>query len=188
MKLRCTIALAALFSLAGCDQIKEAISKSGEEAPTASAGAAKAKAKELTEAQYPSFIATRNQVMVVDFHATWCGPCKTLAPKLAEVVGEFGSKVALGKVDVDQANALAAKLQVSSIPDVRIYVDGRQVDRFLGDIPADQIRAKLKAHADGISGVPELAPVGEEGGQTESSGPVIQPMQKDWLPPGMQKK
>ena len=70
-------------------------------------------------------------VVVVDFFATWCGPCKMLAPILDKVAGDM-PQVKFGKVDVDRAMDLARRFGIRSIPDVLIFKDGVQVDHMLG--------------------------------------------------------
>lgn len=77
-------------------------------------------------------------VVVVDFFATWCGPCKMLAPILDKVSAEM-TQVKFGKVDVDQAMELARRFGIRSIPDVLIFKNGVQVDHILGLRDEDEI-------------------------------------------------
>lgn len=72
---------------------------------------------------------------LVDFYATWCGPCKQLMPTMAAIAEEPGSPVKVVKVNVDENRELARKYGVQSIPDVRLFVGGREVDRFVGVQP-----------------------------------------------------
>lgn len=180
MKRTFLILLPLAFS--GCDQLKEKLS--GSDSGTESVETLSLHTTDLAEGEIDAFINRRNQVVVLDFHASWCGPCKTLAPKLEKIAAEFGDKVALGKVDVDQANAAAARFGVSGIPDVRIFVNGTQVDRFTGDMPEAQVRAKIVPHTTSVSGQVEPG----SAAPAANDGPAIQPMDKDWLPPGMEKK
>lgn len=174
------------LALASCDKLKEVL-ESGEDSTTGEAvKTLSLNATELSEGEIDAFVARRDQVVVLDFHASWCGPCKNLGPKLDQVAGEFGDKVALGKVDVDQANAAAARFGVSGIPDVRIFVGGREVDRFVGDMPEDQIRARIQPHAAKVSGAAPSLP--EAVDTPAGAEPTIQPMKKDWLPPGVERK
>ena len=73
----------------------------------------------------------REGVVVVDFYATWCGPCKMLAPILDKVANDM-PQVKFGKVDVDQAMDIARRFGIRSIPDVFIFKNGVQVDHMLG--------------------------------------------------------
>jgi thioredoxin 1 len=69
---------------------------------------------------------------VVDFWATWCGPCRALAPTIAELAAEYSGKVLIAKLDVDQNPETAEKFQVFSIPTMIIFKDGKEVDRLVG--------------------------------------------------------
>ena len=84
--------------------------------------------------------ASRQQPVIVDFWATWCGPCRTLTPMLERVVSEAGGAVKLVKIDVDKNPAYAGQLQVKSIPTVYAFVNGQPVDGFQGAVPESEIR------------------------------------------------
>lgn len=75
-------------------------------------------------------------VMLVDFWATWCGPCKMIAPVIEQLAQQYDGKVIVGKVDVDQEPELAREYGVMSIPNVVILKDGKEVDRKVGVMPA----------------------------------------------------
>lgn len=79
--------------------------------------------------------------VIVDFWATWCGPCKQLGPALEKAVADARGKVRLVKIDVDKNPQIAAQLRVQSIPAVFGFVGGRPVDAFMGAQPASQIKA-----------------------------------------------
>lgn len=171
------------LAFTSCDKTQDSLLGSSDDEGSAEATSSASTAN-LAEGEIDAFVNRRNQVVVLDFHATWCGPCKTLAPKLEKIAAEFGDKVALGKVDVDQANAAAARFGVSGIPDVRIFVNGTQVDRFTGDMPEAHVRAKIVPHTTSVSGQVEAGPETPPA----NDGPAIQPMNKDWLPPGMERQ
>jgi putative thioredoxin len=88
--------------------------------------------------------ASRQQPVIVDFWATWCGPCKTLGPALERAVLAAKGKVKLVKIDIDKHPAYAGQLRVQSIPTVYAFVDGRPVDGFMGAVPESQLKAFIE--------------------------------------------
>lgn len=87
----------------------------------------------LTEANFDSFIKEHDAVLI-DFWATWCGPCRMLAP-VVEGVAEAHPELAVGKVDVDEAEGLARRFQVMSIPTLILYKNGEKVAQQVGYMP-----------------------------------------------------
>ena len=88
--------------------------------------------------------ASRTQPVIVDFWATWCGPCKTLGPALERAVVAAKGKVKLVKIDIDKNPVFAGQLRVQSIPTVYAFVDGRPVDGFMGAVPESQVKAFIE--------------------------------------------
>ncbi|WP_135610394.1 co-chaperone YbbN [Methanococcoides sp. AM1] len=84
-----------------------------------------------------------SNVVVMDFTATWCGPCQMQKPILEELEGEMGDKVEFKMVDVDQNNALAGKYGISAVPTLIIEKDGAEVKRFTGVTSVDVLRSEL---------------------------------------------
>ena len=98
--------------------------------------------KDSTDAEFMADVieASRVQPVIVDFWATWCGPCKTLGPNLEKAVKAAKGAVKLVKVDVDANPRIAGQLRVQSIPTVYAFVDGQPVDGFMGAVPESQIK------------------------------------------------
>jgi putative thioredoxin len=112
--------------------------------------------KEGTDAGFAKDVveASREQPVIVDFWATWCGPCKTLGPALERAVLAAKGKVKLVKIDIDKHPVYAGQLRVQSIPTVYAFVDGRPVDGFMGAVPESQIKAFIDrmVQAGGVGG------------------------------------
>lgn len=87
----------------------------------------------------------QSSVMLVDFWATWCGPCKMIAPVIEQLAQQYEGKVIVGKVDVDQEPELAREYGVMSIPNVVVFKDGKEVDRKVGVMPANAYTQALDA-------------------------------------------
>jgi putative thioredoxin len=109
--------------------------------------------------------------VLVDFWATWCGPCKTLGPMLEKLAGEYHGAFALAKVDVDKEQQIAAAFQIRSVPTVFLVKGGQIVDGFPGAVPEGQLREFLSQH--GV--VPlEAAPEAEEVAEAAPLDPQAQ--------------
>lgn len=81
------------------------------------------------------------QPVLVDFWADWCQPCQTIMPMLAKLADEYGGKFHLAKVDTEAEQQIAAHFQIKSLPTMKLFVDGQQVDERMGALPESEIRA-----------------------------------------------
>ena len=109
--------------------------------------------------------ASKSQPVLVDFWATWCGPCRTLTPMLEKAVRAAGGAVRLVKIDVDRNPAYAGQLRVQSIPTVYAFVNGQPVDGFQGAVPESQLKAfidRLTGGHSASSDIEQLMSMGEE--------------------------
>jgi thioredoxin len=86
--------------------------------------------------------------LVVDFWAPWCGPCRVIAPVLEAIAGEQAGRVVIGKVNVDEQPALAARFSIRSIPTLLFFKNGVPVDTVIGAVPRAEIDKRLAALQD----------------------------------------
>ena len=85
-------------------------------------------------------------LMMVDFWAGWCGPCRMLAPVIEQLSGQYAGKALVGKVDTDSEQELAMRYGIMSIPTVIFFKDGREIDRKVGVMPPQAYTAVLDAN------------------------------------------
>ena len=97
----------------------------------------------LTEATFDRELAQHPELLMMDFWAEWCAPCKMLAPVLDELVSESGGKITLAKVNVDENPGLAARYGIRSIPTVLFIKGGKLLGQVIGAVPKAQLKKKL---------------------------------------------
>ena len=97
----------------------------------------------LTTANFKEEVLESAKPVLVDFWAVWCGPCRMLAPAIAEIAEEYADTIKVGKVNVDEEPELANMFKISSIPTLIFFKDGQPVKSSLGVIPKAQIRALI---------------------------------------------
>jgi len=101
----------------------------------------------VTDADFKAEVEQHQGLAVVDFWATWCAPCRMIAPVLDQLAGEFAGKAKVTKLDVDSNQATASRFQVRSIPTILFFKDGALVDQVVGAVPKPQLEMKFRQHA-----------------------------------------
>ena len=96
----------------------------------------------LTDADFDAQVKAQS-LLIVDFWAEWCGPCRMIAPALEELAGEYADRLVVGKVNVDENRQIAARFGIRSIPTLLIFRDGARVDQVVGAHPKGTIKAKI---------------------------------------------
>lgn len=102
-------------------------------------------ALEVTDASFVKEIIESGKPAMVDFWATWCGPCRMVGPTVEELAKEFEGQAVVAKVDVDNNQQVAAEYGIRNIPTILFFKDGQVVDKVVGVVPKTQLEQKLKA-------------------------------------------
>jgi thioredoxin 1 len=126
------IAAAGCLIVAGCDNQ----SAMNESSPNV---------KHITQGEFADEVTRSSQPVVVDFYATWCGPCRQLSPMLDRIAAAYTDKIKFVKVNVDESPGLAQNYHADQIPLILMFKDGKLVTRLLG-VPEEQdLKSKLDA-------------------------------------------
>jgi len=98
---------------------------------------------EVTDKNFETEVLKSDLPVLVDFWAEWCGPCKVIGPIVSEISEELSGKLKVAKINVDDAQDLAGKYQIMSIPTLLLFKGGEAVEQIVGAVPKDQILAKV---------------------------------------------
>jgi len=101
---------------------------------------------EFTDANFQSDVLDSEQLVVVDFWAPWCGPCKLLTPTIEELAADYAGTVRVGKMNTEDNPEVPTNFQVSAIPTVIVFKGGEIVDRFVGVTPKEKFASSLDSH------------------------------------------
>ena len=100
----------------------------------------------VTDDNFETEIEKHQGLAIVDFWATWCGPCRMIAPILDQLATDYAGKVKVAKLDVDTNIKTATRFNVRSIPLLLFFKDGKVVDQIVGAVPKGHIESKLQQH------------------------------------------
>ena len=101
----------------------------------------------VTDTDFETQIEQHEGLAVVDFWATWCAPCRMIAPILEQLAEEYKGKAKVAKLDVDSNIRTATRFNVRSIPTILFFKDGKLVDQVVGAVPKPQLELKFRQHA-----------------------------------------
>ena len=98
-----------------------------------------------TDANFQDEVLASDQPVLVDFWATWCGPCRVIAPTIEEIASDYAGRAKVAKLDVDNNPQIAMQYGIRSIPSLIFFKDGRPVDQMVGVVPKNVLAQKLDA-------------------------------------------
>ncbi|MBT5874153.1 MAG: thioredoxin [Candidatus Latescibacteria bacterium] len=100
----------------------------------------------VTDSEFEAEVLNSDKPVLVDFWAEWCGPCKAIAPTLDELAADYGDRLKVVKVDIDENQEMAQQFGIRSIPQLLVFKDGNEVDRMVGVVPKKQLSEKIDTH------------------------------------------
>ena len=100
----------------------------------------------INEDTFDKEVLKSDKPVLVDFFATWCGPCKMLTPIFESLSNEMSDKVDFGKIDIDRSLEVAQEFNIVSVPTMIIFKNGKMVEKMVGFSPKEQLKSKIQAH------------------------------------------
>jgi len=100
----------------------------------------------VTDGNFATEIEGADGLSMVDFWAAWCGPCRMVAPVVAQLAEEYEGRLKVAKLDVDANQQTAAKFNIRSIPSILLFKDGKHVDTVVGAVPKNLLERKIQEH------------------------------------------
>jgi thioredoxin 1 len=107
-------------------------------------GSASSNVRQISEMEFDAEVKNSTTPVLVDFFATWCGPCKVLSPRLDELAGSFTNRVKFVKVDVDQSPGLAREFGIEGVPTLLFFRNGKLTNRLVGVQPTSELTKQLE--------------------------------------------
>ncbi len=100
---------------------------------------------EITTDSWDKEVLQSSGLVMVDFWAVWCGPCRMIAPTVEELAKEYAGKVKVGKLNTDENSEIAGKYKIMGIPTIMFFKDGQKVDQVVGAVPKPQLKSKIES-------------------------------------------
>ena len=100
---------------------------------------------EATSATWDKEVVGHNGIVMIDFWAVWCGPCRMIAPTVEELAKEYAGKIKVMKLNTDENPDVASKYKIMGIPTIIFIKNGQEADRLVGAVPKPQLKAKIDA-------------------------------------------
>ncbi|MDP0492059.1 MAG: thioredoxin domain-containing protein [Verrucomicrobiota bacterium JB023] len=169
--------------LLACDQVGEKEAPEDFESVSADGLPVVTSFRTLSSRQFRALLAKEDRIVVVEFYADWCGPCRKLASVLEDYAAEGTPGVQIAKVNVEKESGLARRYEVRSIPDTRIFFKGREIGRFVGALGKAEVEKRITA------AVREARPKPSQPSHPQGSSEPSESLRKQEndLPPGIQR-